>query len=55
MVHLLIKTTWFLSTIEVTSGDMLDHCLGELYFNGGTMIPKSDGEINIRAPLISHF
>ena len=28
---------------------MLDHRLGKGYLSGGTMIPDSDGEINIRA------
>jgi hypothetical protein len=39
----------FLSPIKATSGDIEDVCLGKPYFNGGTMIPKTDGDINIRA------
>jgi hypothetical protein len=39
----------FLSRIKATSGDIEDICLGKPYFNGGTMIPKTDGVINIHA------
>jgi hypothetical protein len=39
----------FLLPIKVTSGDIVDLCLGEPYFNGSMMIPEADGEIIIRA------
>jgi hypothetical protein len=40
---------FFLSPIKAMSRDILDHHLGKLYFNGGTMSPEADGEINIRS------
>jgi hypothetical protein len=39
----------FLSRIKATSRDIEDICLGKPYFNGGTMIPETDGGINIFA------
>jgi hypothetical protein len=36
-----VKHHGFLLPIKAVSGDMLDHHLGKLYFNGGTMIPKA--------------
>jgi hypothetical protein len=45
----------FLSPIEATDGDMLDHCLGKLYFNGSTKIPEADRETNIRAPPVKPY
>ncbi len=45
----------FLSLINATSRDIVDLCLGKLYFNGGTMIPKADGGIIILAPLVRAY
>jgi hypothetical protein len=35
--------------IKATSGDIEDTCLEKPYFNYGTMIPKTYGDINIWA------
>jgi hypothetical protein len=42
-------THGFLSWIKATSGGIEDICLGKPYFNGSTMIPKTNADINIRA------
>jgi hypothetical protein len=39
----------FLSPIKAMSGDMLDHHLEKLYFNGGTIISMANREINIHS------
>ncbi len=39
----------YLSEIKATSRDIEDICLGKPCFNGGTMIPETDGDTNIRA------
>jgi hypothetical protein len=44
-----MKHPIFLSPIKTTSNDIVDLCLGKPYFNGGTMIPRADGEIIIQA------
>ena len=49
------KTPWFLSLIKATGGDIEDICLGKQYFNGGMMIPKTEGDIYIGAPLIGPY
>jgi hypothetical protein len=43
------KHPGFLLLIKAISRDIVDQCLGKPYFNDGTMIPKADGEIIIRA------
>jgi hypothetical protein len=45
----------FLSRIKATSGDIEDISLGKPYFNGGTMIPETDGGINICALLVGPY
>jgi hypothetical protein len=45
----------FLSLIKATSGDMLDHHLGKLYFNGSMVIPTADEEINICSPPVGPY
>jgi hypothetical protein len=45
----------FLSRIKATSRDIEDICPGKPYFNGGTMIPETDGDMNIRALLIGPY
>jgi hypothetical protein len=39
----------FLLPIKATSGYKLDWLVGKLYFSGGTMITKFDGDISIAA------
>jgi hypothetical protein len=39
----------------MTSGDIEDICLKKPYFNGGTMIPKTDGDINIFASPVGPY
>jgi hypothetical protein len=50
-----VKHRVVLSLIKATSGDIVNLCLGKPYFNGGTMIPKADGEIIIRAPPVGPY
>jgi hypothetical protein len=49
------KHRGFLSWIKATSRDIEDICLGKPYFNGRMMIPKTDGDINIRALLVGPY
>jgi hypothetical protein len=45
----------FLSPTKATSGDILDLCLGRLYFNGSTMITKTDGDITAAAMWVAPY
>jgi len=49
-VQMFTKHPIFLLPIKVTSGDIVDLCLGKPYINGGMMIPEANGEIIICAP-----
>jgi hypothetical protein len=44
-----------LSRIKATSKDIEDIRLGKPHFNGGMMIRKTDGDINIRASPVGPY
>jgi hypothetical protein len=41
--------------VKATSRNIEDTCLGKPYFNGGTMIPKTDGDVNIHALPVGRY